>query len=200
MDNALLISNLILWVVVIGLGILVFALVRQIGVLHERIAPAGALMVGGGPKVGEAAPEFSLQSLTGGTIDLGGVRPGSGMTLLFFLSPTCPICKTLIPALRSMDAREKDNLRVVLASDGDESAQMELIEQQSLQEYAFVLSTDLGLSYQVGKLPYAALIDEQGILRAKGLVNSREHLESLLEAESLGVSSIQDYLGQRNAS
>ena len=99
-----------------------------------------------------------------------------------------------------MESREKNSLRVVLASDGDESAQLELIEQQSLQDNAFVLSTDLGLAYQVGKLPYAALIDEQGILRAKGLVNSREHLESLLEAESLGVSSIQDYLGQRNAS
>lgn len=200
MDNALLISNLVLWVVVIGLAVLVFALVRQIGVLHERIAPAGALMVGGGPKVGEAAPVFSLQSLTGGTVDLGGFRPGAGMTLLFFLSPTCPICKTLLPALKSMESREKSSLRVVLASDGDESAQLELIEQQSLQDHAFVLSTDLGLAYQVGKLPYAALIDEQGILRAKGLVNSREHLESLLEAESLGVSSIQDYLGQRNAS
>jgi hypothetical protein len=38
------------------------------------------------------------------------------------------------------------------------------------------------------------LIDEHGILRAKGLVNSREHLESLFEAKELGVASIQEYL------
>ena len=37
------------------------------------------------------------------------------------------------------------------------------------------------------------LIDEAGILRARGLVNSREHLESLFEAKRLGVSSLQEY-------
>ena len=45
MDNILIVSNLILWVFVIGLAFLVFALTRQIGVLYERVAPAGALMI-----------------------------------------------------------------------------------------------------------------------------------------------------------
>jgi hypothetical protein len=31
-------------------------------------------------------------------------------------------------------------------------------------------------------------------VRAKGLVNSREQLESLITAQELGVASIQDYL------
>jgi methylamine dehydrogenase accessory protein MauD len=61
-----------------------------------------------------------------------------------------------------------------------------------------VLSAELGLTYRVGKLPYAVLIDEAGVIRAKGLINTREHLESLLEAKELGVASIQDYLqGQK---
>jgi methylamine dehydrogenase accessory protein MauD len=38
------------------------------------------------------------------------------------------------------------------------------------------------LAYQVGKLPYAVLIDASGVIRAKGLVNTREHVESLFEA------------------
>jgi methylamine dehydrogenase accessory protein MauD len=50
------------------------------------------------------------------------------------------------------------------------------------------------MTYQVGKLPYAVLIDEAGIVRAKGLVNSREHLESLLVAKETGYASIQEYL------
>ncbi len=32
------------------------------------------------------------------------------------------------------------------------------------------------------------------MLASYGLVNSREHLESLLEAEGLGVASVQDWL------
>jgi hypothetical protein len=36
------------------------------------------------------------------------------------------------------------------------------------------VSAPLGIAYQVGKLPYAVLIDEHGLLRARGLINSRE--------------------------
>ena len=39
----------LLGVLVLGLSAVVFALTRQIGVLHERIAPAGALMTGALP-------------------------------------------------------------------------------------------------------------------------------------------------------
>ena len=43
MVEALVISNIVLWVLVIALALLVFALTRQVGILHERVAPAGAL-------------------------------------------------------------------------------------------------------------------------------------------------------------
>jgi methylamine dehydrogenase accessory protein MauD len=51
----------------------------------------------------------------------------------------------------------------------------------------------LGMTYQVNRLPYAVLIDEQGTVRARGLINSREHLESLFEAKRRGVASLQEY-------
>jgi hypothetical protein len=50
------------------------------------------------------------------------------------------------------------------------------------------------MRYRVGKLPYAYLIDENGVLRTGGLVNSREHLESLFNAAEMDVGSVQDYL------
>jgi methylamine dehydrogenase accessory protein MauD len=61
-----------------------------------------------------------------------------------------------------------------------------------------VLSEQLGRSFGVAKLPYAVLIDESGKLSATGLVNTREHLESLFIAKERGVASIQQYLGQRD--
>src|SRR5262245_43646093 len=51
MLEALLISNIVLWVIVVVLAAVVVALVRQIGVLHERIAPAGALTQRQGPRI-----------------------------------------------------------------------------------------------------------------------------------------------------
>src|SRR5438094_74131 len=118
MTQALLVSNAVLWMVVVLLACVVAALARQIGVLHERVAPAGALMVGKGPAVGESAPVVRVEDLTGTVHDLGGPGAGGRSTLLFFLSPTCPLCKTLLPVLRSIARREGDWLGIVLASDG----------------------------------------------------------------------------------
>jgi methylamine dehydrogenase accessory protein MauD len=61
-----------------------------------------------------------------------------------------------------------------------------------------VLSSELGMTYRVSKLPYAVLIDEEGRIRAKGLVNTREHLESIIQAKQMGVASVQDYLRSRH--
>ncbi|MAF83441.1 MAG: methylamine dehydrogenase accessory protein MauD [Gammaproteobacteria bacterium] len=193
MTEALLISNLVLWLVVLALCAIVVALVRQIGVLHERIAPAGALMLGNGPRVGEQAPQFELQGLGDVAVTIGGSQTAERSTLVFFLSPTCPVCKTLLPVLESARKSERDWLQIVLASDGEVQAQQRFIEANGLAVFPYILSAELGRAYHVEKLPYAILIDEQGILRSKGLINTREHLESLFEAKELHVASVQDF-------
>ncbi|MEM7466849.1 MAG: methylamine dehydrogenase accessory protein MauD [Pseudomonadota bacterium] len=196
MVETLIISNIILWILVAVLAVTVFALARQVGVLYERIAPAGALMIEQGPGVGDQAPQFSLTTMNGEPLALGGTPENGKSTLLFFLSPTCPVCNTLLPVLRSIKASEQSWLQVVLASDGDEDKQQEFVAKKNLHDFSYVLSTDLGMAYQVAKLPFAALIDEQGVIRAKGLTNNREHLESLFEAMERGVASIQEFMGQ----
>ena len=197
MENLLIVSNLILWVLVIGLGVTVLALARQVGVLYERIAPAGALMVIQGPAVGELAPQFDLETVSGETIVLGGLSSAKKSTLLFFLSPTCPVCNTLIPILKSIQRSESKWLEIVFASDGDLGTQQAFIAKKEISSFPYVLSTQLGIAYQVAKLPFAVLVDENGVLRAKGLTNNREHLESLFSAMEHGVSSIQEFMSNR---
>ncbi|MBX9607472.1 MAG: methylamine dehydrogenase accessory protein MauD [Gammaproteobacteria bacterium] len=192
MNEALVVAVAVLWVLVIALVIAVFALARQIGVLYERVAPMGALTIDDGPKVGDLAPAFNLTGLDSKKVQVGA--PGAFSTLLFFLSPTCPVCKKLLPVLRSIARDEGQWLRVVLASDGDEAKQRSFYEKAALTDFPYVLSTDLGMAWKVAKLPYAVLTDEQGRVRAKGLINSREQLESLFTAKELGVGSIQEYL------
>ena len=51
----------------------------------------------------------------------------------------------------------------------------------------------------MSKLPFAVLIGGDGILKSKGLVNSREHLESLVEAMESGIATLQDYVEQYSA-
>ena len=72
--TALAVSNVTLWLVVIALSVALLAVVRQLGVLHERIAPVGALMLAKGLKVGEMAPAVAVQDLEGRAIAVGAAR------------------------------------------------------------------------------------------------------------------------------
>ena len=194
MIEALVVSNLVLWVAVLALLGTVFALARQIGILYERIAPMGALMLDSGPKVGDTAPAFDLVTLDGQHFPTGGPRTRS--LLLFFLSPTCPVCKKLLPILKRIAVDEKHWLDLAFASDGDRGEHEAFRLRAGLQQFPYLLSPDLGMAYRIGKLPYAVLLDESGHVRAKGLVNSREQLESLFTARELGVASVQEFLGK----
>jgi methylamine dehydrogenase accessory protein MauD len=193
-SDALLVSNALLWIAVLALAAVVFALIRQIGVLHERVAPAGALMMGGGPKVGELAPRFAGDDVFGRAVRVGGADASGACMLLLFVSPSCPVCKTLLPVVKAMAAQEGGTLRVVFASDGDPDGQRRFAEEHALGAFPYLVSTELGLAHQVAKLPHAVLIDAAGVVRAKGLVNTREHLESLFEARARGVASIQEFV------
>jgi methylamine dehydrogenase accessory protein MauD len=191
--TALAVSNAVLWLVVIALSVALLAVVRQLGVLHERIAPVGALMLAKGLKVGDPAPQIAVQDLEGRSITVGAVRTDERAALIMFVSPTCPVCKALLPALKSSLAAEREWLDIILASDGETASQREFVLAHRLGGFPYVVSAPLGISYQVSRLPFAVLIDAQGVLRARGIVNSREHLESLFEAKRLGFASIQDY-------
>jgi methylamine dehydrogenase accessory protein MauD len=187
-----------LWFLVLALGFAVLALARQIGVLHERLQPVGALSLAKGLKVGEPAPIVDAPLLAGGTRAIGGVSAASRDTLVVFVSPTCPVCKSLVPALRSIRRREKPPVDVILASDGSRLEHQDYVARESLHEFEYVLSENLGIAYGAGKLPHAVLVDAAGVVRASGLVNSREHLDSLFEARERGVATVQEYLEKQD--
>jgi methylamine dehydrogenase accessory protein MauD len=193
--EGLIVSNVLLWILLAAVAFAVMGLVRQIGVLHGRLAPAGALMMDKGVAVNEAAPQVTASDRNGRPVNFG--YAGEKNQLLFFLSPTCPICKSLLPAIKSIAKEQADRLDVVFISDGDMDAQQKLIREHKLEDATYVVGPEVGMTYQIGKLPYAALIDKTGTLRAKGLVNSREHLDSLFEVEHLKKSTLQEYLNSQ---
>jgi methylamine dehydrogenase accessory protein MauD len=129
---------------------------------------------------------------------VGGTRADGRNTLVMFVSPTCPVCKVLLPVLKSSARAEQQWLEILLASDGEVAKQTEFRKQHGLAQLPYVLSPALGIAYQINRLPYAVLLDERGVVLARGLINSREHLESLFEAKRLGVASVQAYLEARH--
>jgi hypothetical protein len=97
--------------------LLIAALARQVGILHERIAPAGALTLHQKVSLGEKATPMTLADMNGLPIAIGGTRAARSQ-LLFFASPDCPMCKSLLPIVRSAARAEASWLDIVVAGDG----------------------------------------------------------------------------------
>ncbi|HZF45633.1 MAG TPA: methylamine dehydrogenase accessory protein MauD [Sphingomonadaceae bacterium] len=190
--SLLIASNVLLWIAVVALSFLILALGRQIGLLHERLAPVGALATKQGPQAGEQAPRMPGHLIGGGTIDIGGPLAQGALRLLLFVAPSCPICKKLIPI--ALDVARDENVELVFVGDEDPDEQRAMIERFGLGGHSFVNGPEVGMAFAVAKLPHAVLLDAGGRVAARGLVNSREHLESLLVSHETGVTDLQTYL------
>lgn len=196
MTTALIVSNLLLWLLVILLLVIVYALTRQIGLLHERVAPVGAMMPTDGPKIGEQIEPVVVSNLNGQKFTIGGTA--DNRVLIYFISPSCPICRSLLPVAKQL-AQDETDLKLLYASDGGDAEEHgRYADEHELNSADYVLSRDLGISLGVSKLPFAVLLSKDGVLKGRGLVNSREHLESLLTADDIDVPTLQAYLAETN--
>lgn len=144
----------VLWILVAVLAVVVVALARQIGVLQLRLAPIGALEVDDeGPPLGEVPEARVARTPEGSSTVVGG--PGSGR-LVAFVSDTCPICEQVAPSLPA--AARASGLELQVVSD-----------------------PDLELAYRVPGVPFVVVLDELGLVRSKGTVNSLEQVEGLVD-------------------
>ncbi|WP_430009926.1 methylamine dehydrogenase accessory protein MauD, partial [Methylophaga lonarensis] len=191
-------SNVLLWAAFLALAALMLGVIRQVGLLHERSAPLGAMMVDKGPDVGERSPVFNAKTFQDDEPLLIGraLTPGRA-SLLMFTGPSCPICAKLLPIIRSVAAAEGAD--VVLISDGTAAEHRQFLRDHPLKDERYVVSPEIGMRYQVSKVPYGVLLDADGVIKGKGLCNTREHVESLFETIRLGQPSLQKYLSSSTA-
>ena len=142
------------WVLVVVLAAIVVALARQVGTLHLRLGPRGALEIDAeGPPVGEAPPARPATDEDGSHVLVGGPGPPR---LVLFSSPTCSICREVAPGVAA--AASAAGLAPMILHD-----------------------PDLERDYDVPGTPFLLVMDELGIVRAKGTVNNLEQVEGLVD-------------------
>jgi methylamine dehydrogenase accessory protein MauD len=169
-------SYVILWMLVVVLGFIVVALARQVGTLHLRLGPRGALeMDEEGPPLGEAPAAKNVNSIDGRVIRVGG--PGAAQVLLF-VSPGCHLCETVLPGVGVAAKSKAMDATVLVDADALETAHA--FGKRNLN--ANVGSAgDLPSLYAVPGTPYVVVLDDMGVTRAKGTVNNLEQLEGLID-------------------
>jgi thiol-disulfide isomerase/thioredoxin len=127
-------SYVILWVLVSLLALAVVVLLRQIGVLHARLAPMGTHFAGEGLDVGVVAPNLGF--------DYGR----SVLTLIAFTSPTCQICAALKPSLLAL-RRQYPELVLELVDASESPATFDAFKVRSTP-YVMTINRD---GYVVGR-------------------------------------------------
>lgn len=158
------------------LAVIVVALARQIGTLHLRLGPRGALeMDDEGPPLGEAVEPLSLKDVEGRPVRVGGTgRP----QLLLFVSPGCRVCEQVLPGLRA--AAGAGSLAPVVLTDMDAKETRRAYDDRNLSA-PLVPAVRAAQTYGIPGTPYVLITDEAGLLRAKGTVNNLEQLEGLVD-------------------
>jgi methylamine dehydrogenase accessory protein MauD len=166
-------SYVALWILVAALSLAVLALARQVGTLHLRLGPRGALELDEeGPPLGEAPPSVAVPGPDGRTVTVGG--PGKRQ-LLLFVSPDCPVCREVLPSIPA--AARAGGLAPIVISD----AEGEPGHIRFPAGAPAVTAPAVAANYGVPGTPYAVVLDVFGVVRSKGTVNNLEQLEGLID-------------------
>jgi hypothetical protein len=143
------------WVLLVVIAVVVVALARQVGTLHLRLGPRGALEIDTeGPALGEAPTPGPAVVADGSRVILGGPGP---RRLVLVSSPTCGVCKEVAPVVPRAAAA---------------------------MGFAAVVVHDptVERDWDVPGTPFVVVLDEAGVVRAKGTVNNLEQVEGLLDS------------------
>jgi methylamine dehydrogenase accessory protein MauD len=169
-------SYVALWILVGMLCIVVVALARQIGTLHLRLGPRGALeMDDEGPALGEGRPPIESPDLEGNVVTVGG---RGAEQFLLFVSPGCMVCEQVMPSIGAVG--EATGKRPLVLTDLDET-ETRLAFQHKRVAAPIIASSESFRTYEVPGTPYVVVLDAHGVVQAKGTVNNLEQMEGLID-------------------
>jgi methylamine dehydrogenase accessory protein MauD len=173
MEGIWLVSYIVLWVLVIVLFILVLLLYRQLGIMY--LGSAEGVSRDGLPR-GKKAPDFNLTDQYGNAQRLGDYR--GRPTVLLFGSPHCSPCRNLLPQLDEW-ARAHPEVGLVWlnAASPEESLKFASDMSANLPIAPYTPEQKLMDHYRVRVTPFMFLLDENGTIVTKGLLNSKAGMD-----------------------
>ncbi|WP_053363457.1 redoxin domain-containing protein [Bacillus sp. FJAT-27251] len=186
MSEFLLYSNILLWIVVLVFLVLFFMIFRQFGEVY--LSTSEGISRDGIP-VGESFPKFPEQ------VVLKSKESTNSITnlpeLVVFVSPNCGACKDLLSDWNKYSSNYKNllNLTVVIYGTREESQKM-LEKTQLKGKIVLDENGELTDNYKVRVTPFAFILDEKGVVKAKGLCNGEDHIKGLmtmLNKESIAI-------------
>lgn len=176
MSGLWLVSFIALWAIVLFQGLVIFVLMRQLGIIYLGTAQ-GVARDGIAP--GQRAPDFTLPDLGGRIRSLADFQGRS--LLLVFGSTTCAPCRGLVPDLNVFAQTHAPGLEALFAIRGTPAEAQRFVDELHVQVPVGIFNDDeLPEKYKTRVTPFAFIVDGEGVVRAKGLSNNMSHLDMLL--------------------
>jgi hypothetical protein len=170
------ISYAVLWLVVVIEALALLVLARAVGaiVLGTRDA-----IERDGLELGKKAPYFVGIRADGTTT--GSSELVQHYAALVFASPSCRICRDMLPDLGRLARGLGDDARVVILLRGSvEDARLMQADVDPALEVWSIGASATAQRYRVRVSPYVQVLDPAGLVRTKGLVNNADQVEHLM--------------------
>jgi hypothetical protein len=197
MSGLWLVSYLALWAVVLGMAVLLYGALRQIGMLHLQLQRSAQTdehstaatdaesippLEDDGPVLGTPIPAWVYEQ-AGIPADTGPMTRTK--TLLMFMSPMCETCQHVVEPLNALAADTERGVRPLAVFRSDRPAYEAFLKvfpmrMPTLRDHDRTLTMEVG----VHRTPFGLLYDEEGALIRKGLVEGEEDLAAVLGDES----------------
>jgi methylamine dehydrogenase accessory protein MauD len=170
-----------LWLLVLLLAFLLLGALRALGLLRWRLeqleATTPSRLGRGGLKPGKKAPDFTLPRVTGGEAslhDFAGRR-----LLLVFTQSGCKPCHGIVPELNKL--QRGGEVQVLAVHNGELEATRKWAGEAGVC-FPVLVQQQFSVSkrYEMYATPFALLIDERGVIAARGIINNGQHIGFLL--------------------
>jgi methylamine dehydrogenase accessory protein MauD len=190
----LFVSYLVLWLVVLVQVALTLALSRLVGqILSRRFPASGARVIDPGPDIGATVESWEGIDLAGNPLSLRFPRRRD--LFLLYVAPHCTACARLLPSARRFFqeiAAQADSVWVMTQGVTPEALRA-YAREKGMEAWPGLSEEAMPPSWRVGGAPFGLWVGADGKVKAKGMCDRREHLESLLQAAEIGHPSIQSY-------
>lgn len=180
------VSLVLQWAVLAALCVIVFSLVRQLGVITLRLNPSAGLTLSDGPGPGTEIIEEEVELFPHGSLAFGGSRTAPLLTV--FLSPDCSMCSKVAGYARAIaDTYPTDVLNLLLVITGTPRLSREFLSVHHLERLPVMLKQHFPSKWAPTSTPFGLALTADGTVAARGIPNALEHLEEMIRSATHGV-------------
>lgn len=187
-ERLVLVSHLAALSLLLCTGALLVHAAATLGRILERVdGRYGALVTADGPLLHR--PLVLPAEGNGAARALADLLRRPQETVLLFLSPRCDACLPLLADLERRRPRDLPGPALVLVWEGDPGHPLPALRPRPGREPALLVADPGGrlrASLGIGAVPCALLVDAEGVLRMKGIVNTPQQLDGLVARRGRG--------------